>query len=149
MVRPLKLRVLWNTMGLAYIALVIYGSLTPSPPELPGFPGADKLMHGLVYAVMMLWFGFIYRSGRSVVLLGALFILLGIALDVLQGTTEYRSMEILDMASDAVGVLVGGLLARTKIGLALIRLEACLYGRGADLEVHRVAVLREEASKTE
>lgn len=147
--RPLKLRVLWHTIGWVYLAFVIYGSLTPSPPELPVFPGADKLVHGLVYATMMLWFGFIYFSGRSMILLGAVFITVGIVLDILQGTTGSRSMEILDMASNAAGVVLGGLLARTRVGLALSRLEELIYGKGASLKPLGNPALKEGASKAE
>ena len=125
--RPLKLIVLWHTVGLAYLALVVYGSLTPSPPDLSTFPGADKGVHLAVYGGMMLWFGFLYPSRRSALVLGALFVALGIVLDLLQGTTGYRSMELLDMVANAIGVLIGGLLSRTRIGLALIRLEALIF----------------------
>ena len=121
--RPLKLKALWHAMGWGYIAFVIYGSLTPSIPDLPRFPAADKIMHGIVYAAMMLWFGFLYRSRRSLVFYGSLFITLGIALDLLQGTTAYRSMEILDMIANAFGVLFGWGLARTRLGETLVGFE--------------------------
>lgn len=134
--RPLKLNVLWHAIGWAYLAFVIYGSLSPSPPDLPRFPGADKGVHLAAYALMMLWFGFLYRSRRSLLVLGAVFVGLGIALDLLQGTTGYRSMEALDMVANAFGVLIGGLLARTRIGLALIRLEELLFeGRQSREEI--------------
>jgi len=132
--RPLKLTVLWHTVGLAYLALVIYGSLTPSPPDLSTFPGADKGVHLTVYAGMMLWFGFLYQSRRSVLVLGALFVALGIVLDLLQGTTGYRSMELLDMVANTIGVLIGGLLSRTRIGLALSRLEQLILEGGESSE---------------
>jgi len=125
--RPLKLKVLWLTIGWTYLAVVIYGSLTSSPPDLPGFPGADKWLHLIAYTMMMLWFGFLYRSRRSLLVLGASFIALGIVLDLLQGATSYRSMEFLDMMANALGVLIGGLLARTRIGLALSRLERLIF----------------------
>jgi VanZ family protein len=125
--RPLKLKILWHTIGWTYLAFVIYASLTPSPPDLPGFPGADKWLHLIAYTMMMLWFGFLYRSRLSLLVLGASFIALGIVLDLLQGATSFRSMEFLDMMANALGVLIGGLLARTRIGLALSRLERLIF----------------------
>jgi hypothetical protein len=109
---------------------VVYYSLNPSPPDLPSFEGADKLAHLGAYAVMMLWFGFIYLPGPRLLLLGAVFVLLGITLDLLQGATAYRSMEPLDMISNACRVCVGGLLARTRLASALLWLENRLYGSG-------------------
>jgi VanZ family protein len=115
---------------LAYLGLVVYGSLTPSPPELTAFPGSDKLMHLTVYATMMLWFGFLYRSRRSLLILCLSFITLGVLLDVLQGRTGHRSMELLDMVANAFGVLMGWLLVRSRIGLALSKLEDVIFGDG-------------------
>lgn len=125
--RPLKLKLLWLAIGWAYLAFVVYGSLMPSPPSLPGFPGADKMMHLTAYAMMMLWFGFVYRSRRKLLALGALFITLGMVLDLVQGTTGYRSTELADMIANAFGVLIGGLLARTRIGLALSLVEELIF----------------------
>lgn len=125
--KPLKLKVLWHAIGWTYLAFVIYVSLTPSPPDLPGFAGGDKFMHFVAYAMMMLWFGFLYRSRRSLLMLGALFICLGVVLDLLQGRTGYRSTEVLDMVANAFGVLIGGSLASTRIGLALSRLEGMIF----------------------
>ena len=127
--RSLKLTGLWQGMGWVYVALVIYYSLHPSPPGLPDFQGADKLAHLGAYAIMMLWFGFIYLPGPRLLILGALFVLLGIVLDLVQGATGYRSTELLDMISNAGGVCVGGLLARTRVASTLVWLEALLYGR--------------------
>lgn len=129
--RSLKLSALWHAMGLFYVILVIYYSLIPSPPDLPGFEGADKLVHLGVYAIMTLWFGLIYLPGPRFLLLGTCFILMGIALDLVQGATGYRSMEPLDMISNAGGVCVGGLLAKTRLASALVWLEGGLFrGRG-------------------
>jgi VanZ family protein len=126
--RPLKLTGLWQAMGWVYVALVIYYSLHPSPPELPSFQGADKLAHLSVYAIMMLWFGFIYLPGQRLLILGVFFVLLGIVLDLVQGATGYRSMELLDMIANAGGVCLGGLFARTRFASALVWLEDRLYG---------------------
>jgi VanZ family protein len=128
--RPLRLLILWQAIGWLYVALVIYESLTPSPPELPGFPGSDKLVHLGVYALIMVWFGFIYEPGKRLAILGALFFMLGMILEFIQGATGYRSMELSDMISNAVGLLAGGLLAKTRLSATLVRLEARFPRRG-------------------
>jgi VanZ family protein len=122
--KPLRLSVLWQAIGWVYVALVVYESLTPSPPELPGFPGSDKLAHFGLYTIMMLWFGFIYEPGKRLLVLGVVFFMLGMMLEFAQGATGYRSMELADMISNTVGLLAGGLLAKTRLSVALLRLEA-------------------------
>jgi VanZ family protein len=130
--RQLKLLILWQAIGWVYVALVVYESLTPSPPELPGFPGSDKLAHFGLYTIMMLWFGSIYEPGKRLMLLGVVFFMLGAMLELAQGATGYRSMEVADMISNTVGLLAGGLLAKTRVCFALVRLEALLYGQGRE-----------------
>ncbi len=125
--RPLRLRKLWLPLGWFAVCILIYESLTPSPPDLPEFPFADNLTHFLVYAGIMLWFGFIYRPGKEYLLLGLSLILLGGTLELLQGASEYRSMEILDASSNSLGVFAGWLLARTRLGWALLRTERLIY----------------------
>jgi hypothetical protein len=132
--RSLRLAGLWQAVGWSYVALVVYYYLTPSPPDLPNFEDADKLVHLGAYAIMMGWFGFIYLPGPRLLLFGAGFVLLGITLDLLQGATAYRSMEPLDMISNACGVCVGGLLARTRLASALLWLENRLYDGGGGPE---------------
>lgn len=127
--RSLRLAGLWQAVGWVYVFVVVTFSLSPSPPDLlTGFQGADKLIHLSVYGVMMLWFGCIYLPGPRLVHFAVAFVLLGIALDLVQGATGYRTMEPFDMVSNACGVGLGGLLARTRVGFALVWLETRLYG---------------------
>jgi VanZ family protein len=108
--------------------MLIYHSLTPSPPEMPEFPFADKLTHLLVYGWIMLWLGFIYRPGTRFLLFGFLLILLGVTLELVQGTTGYRSMEVSDAICSTLGVFVGWLLAHTRISSILLWTERLIYG---------------------
>ena len=59
----------------------------------------------------MLWFCVLYRRVRVRAFYAMGFIALGIALEFVQGTTDYRSFEVLDMAADAGGVLLGWAVA--------------------------------------
>jgi VanZ family protein len=125
--RPLRLKKVWLALGWFAVCVLIYESLTPSPPELPAFPFSDKVTHFLVYAWIMLWFGFIYSPGKKYLLLGLSLILLGVTLEGLQGAGGYRSMEVSDASLNALGVFVGGLLARTRLSSALLWAERLIY----------------------
>jgi VanZ family protein len=92
-------------IGWAAVAVVIYLSLTPSPPD-SGIDGGDKLGHFLAYAGLTYWFGQFYSySTRAAYALG--FIAMGIALEFAQGALGYRSLELADMAANTLGVAAG------------------------------------------
>jgi len=125
--KSLRLLKVWLPLGWFAVCLLIYQSVNPSPPELPEWPLADKMSHFLAYALIMLWFGFIYRPGKSYLRLGLSLILLGVALELFQGASGYRSMEALDASSNALGVLAGWLLARTRLSSTLLWMEHLIY----------------------
>jgi len=52
----------WLALGWLMVAVVVWLSLSPSPPKGPDFPDSDKLLHGLTYLVLTGWFGQLYRS---------------------------------------------------------------------------------------
>ena len=124
--KQLRFLIFWLIVGWVLVGFVVYFSLVPSPPEPITFPGEDKLVHFLTYAVMMLWFGLIYLPGRAYQNLGIGFIMLGFILELVQGLTNYRSLEYLDMLANASGVSIGWLLARTRISSALAYVEGRL-----------------------
>ena len=96
--------------GWLWAAAIVWLSLTPSPPD-PGVAFGDKIGHFLAYAVLMFWFGILYRNPMPRAAYGILWIVLGVALEFAQGATGYRSFELADMAANALGVLVGAAAA--------------------------------------
>jgi VanZ family protein len=125
--RELRLVKVWLLLGWFAVCMLIYQSLNPSPPELPEWPLSDKAAHFMAYAWIMLWFGFIYRQGRQYLLLGLGLILLGVTLEILQGASGYRSMEVSDASFNSLGVFAGWLLARTRISSALLWAEDRIF----------------------
>lgn len=118
---PLRWSGFWVAIGWLLIAAVVFLTLTPSPPHIDVLAN-DKLRHGLSYAVLMFWFCQIYLPlghWRIAIQL----VLLGIALEILQGISGFRQFEYLDMLANAGGVLVGWALSRMFRGTLLLRLE--------------------------
>ena len=97
----------WVAIGWALVALIVWLSLTPSPPTFEiSFEQADKVGHAGFYALTMFWFAQLYvrspvRRGYAVGLIA-----LGIALEFVQGQIG-RDFEVADMAADALGVALG------------------------------------------
>jgi VanZ family protein len=102
----------WRLVGWMLVAAIVFLSLGPATgPELP-LPEGDKWGHALAYAVATWWWGMLYVRSRTRWLLCAAFIVLGVALEFVQGLTDYRTFDVLDMAADAAGAV----LARLALG---------------------------------
>ena len=123
---PLKFPKLWLTIGFLMIAVVVYASLTPTPPQIASFPQSDKFVHFVTYLILMLWFAQIYSLKTIHFLLFVGFVSMGIVLEFLQGMSEQRSFEYLDMLANSSGVLLGLILAKTPMGTCLLVLEKIL-----------------------
>jgi VanZ family protein len=124
--KPLRHKRLWLTVGWALVGLVAAVSLVPVPPETVTFKAQDKVLHLAVYGGLMLWFGAIYRTRGPRRGIGALLVLMGLALELAQGATGYRSPQVLDALANGIGVLLGWLLAHTRLGQTLRHIESRL-----------------------
>ncbi len=125
--RELRYRGLWLAIGCALIAVVIFLSLTPDPVDM-GKIDDVKTGHFLAYGVLMLWFVQLLRSMRARIVVGILFVLMGVVLEYAQATTGYRSFGYADMRDNAIGVTAGLLLGFTPLAGALQVVDAWLAG---------------------
>ncbi len=109
-----RARKLWLIVGWLLVLLVIFLSLAPVSIEVPVDEG-DKFGHVAAYAALMFWFANLFETlnRRSMLAIG--FVVLGIALEFVQGWTDYRTFELVDMAADAFGVAVGWALAPPRL----------------------------------
>jgi VanZ family protein len=118
----LKYKNLWRSIAYLIIIVIIVLSLIPDPDKLTPFSASDKLMHTLAYAVSMLWFGLCFKR-EKLPTIGAGLIFLGIALEIIQGQTGYRSMSIYDIIANCVGVFIGLGLSFSPLSRSLRYLE--------------------------
>ncbi len=112
----------WKAIGLLLVLLVCVASLVPTLPELPGSP-SDKLEHSVAYATLVFWWGMLYPRSRERWLACALFIGMGVALEFAQGATDYRVFDVLDIAANATGAVIGRVLVATPFGRILEALD--------------------------
>ncbi len=125
--RPLRGYKWWLGLGWLFVVAVIYVSLTPSPPTL-GVEGEDKLGHFSTYLLLTLWFAQLYER-RAHLWWALAWLGLGVALEIVQGMTAYRSFEYADMLANSSGVLFGWLLGGTPCALLLQRAEKSILMR--------------------
>lgn len=109
----LRFHGIWQTAGWIMIAVIIWLSLTPSPPRPPQLLGWDKMQHFIAYGGAAFWFGSAFRN-RAV--WPAFLVLLGISLEFLQDLGGVRTLEIADMVANSLGVLLGWTAAATPAG---------------------------------
>ncbi|WP_194850299.1 VanZ family protein [Nonlabens antarcticus] len=116
-----------------YTLVVAYGSLADSPP-LPdvSYLYADKLYHGLAYAIMMgLWYLFFYHrflerqlhfeyniitilsewSNTIAVAAGAFSLVIGGLIEIGQEYfSQYRTMDGYDMMANLAGIIIASII---------------------------------------
>ena len=124
----LRFQPFWLALGWVWVALVIYLSLTPHPPELSVMSG-DKIGHTIAYLFLMLWFAQIYRSLSTRMRIAMGLVILGIAIEFAQEQTGYRRFEVADMGADAIGVAIGWLLSFTPLRETLRLAERIVISR--------------------
>ena len=106
----------WRRIGWFGVVLLLYLSFTPQPPEIAMEQG-DKVGHALAYAVLFFWWAQLHVAARSRLRLAAGLMMLGVAIEYVQGWTGWRSFDYHDMLADLAGVSFGWLLAATTPNL--------------------------------
>jgi VanZ family protein len=124
--RPLRFANLWIGVGWLLVAGLVVTSLAKLPFDLESPRYSDKLAHVLAYLLVMGWFAQIWTARRLLLGHAAFLVALGVALELLQGGTGYRTADVFDAMANAVGVLLGALSARTRAASLLAGLEAQL-----------------------
>ncbi|HEY0663931.1 MAG TPA: VanZ family protein [Thiobacillaceae bacterium] len=99
---------LWRAVGWIGAAITLAVSLTP--PLLNEAGHTDKLVHLSGYAVLMFWWAQVVTRQRWK--LASAIILLGVAIELLQGLTPSRQPDPLDALANSAGVAIGWLAAR-------------------------------------
>ena len=113
--RP-RLIVVWYGLGALLLLLVAILSLIPAPDT-----GVDdKLSHLLTYFLLGGWFGVLAADRRVLAWTFASLVVYGGAIELLQGTTDYRFAEWADLLADAVGAGLGLTLYFTPLRRLLL-----------------------------
>ena len=116
---------LWLFIGYALVTMVIYLSVTSSPPlpdvEVPYF---DKVGHLLAYFILMGWFAQIYHVKKQRLIFSLSFVALGVLMEFVQSFDPARMAEFADMVANTSGVVIALLITRiSAFKLILKKLE--------------------------
>lgn len=120
-------RKLWLIFGIIYIAIILAGSLLEVPEvNLNNAGHTDKVVHFIIYFILVGWFVQLYKKMRSRIIILVCAILLGMIIEYLQGMTSYRQLDYLDELSNSIGALCAFLLARTSFDSILSKIDSQL-----------------------
>ena len=116
---------LWLLIGYALVTVVIYLSVTSSPPlpdvEVPYF---DKVGHLLAYFILMGWFAQIYHVKKQRLIFSLSFVALGVLMEFVQSFDPARMAEFADMVANTSGVVIALLITKiSAFRLVLQKLE--------------------------
>jgi VanZ family protein len=123
--QPLRLFHLWWLIGAGILGYIVYVTLTPHPPPMPG-RFTDKIFHVLGYFVLTGWFVQLYKSSRLRRYLVLGFIGLGTVLEFAQLWVNTRSFDLGDIVANTLGVLAAWLLLRGRWTAVLLYCERYL-----------------------
>ena len=98
-------------IGFLLITFLIIFSLIKIPPPPPAIHFLDKIEHIIAYAVLALWFGYLYAHRWPYKYFLVSFFILGVILEYLQKFIPYRVCSWQDILANVIGLLVGVLLA--------------------------------------
>ena len=132
---PLRYVRRWRIASAFLLTFVLALTLVPAVWFWPNrrelaawFFDVDKLLHGITFVILAVWFAGLYRP-RSYWKIGVGLILFGLFIEGCQQLVAYRSAEIFDVAADIVGIVIGLVIAGAGLGGWSLRLEGWLVRR--------------------
>lgn len=122
-------RKLWLTFGVIYIITIFLLSLVKVPDISSPISHSDKIIHFLMYFILVGWFVQLYKDHQSrlFILLWAIF--LGLFIEFLQGMTSYRSFDYYDGVANSIGAIGAFVLAKTSFSSLLSEVDIWLAAK--------------------
>lgn len=117
---------LWRALGLTWLFVISVLSVSAVDQPLD-FDNADKWLHWVTWMLMMVWFGSAWVSApkRCFIFL----LVMGAALELLQGLLPWRFMDLYDLLANLAGLITGLLLLGTPAGKLLPYFDRVLVHR--------------------
>lgn len=113
---------IWECLAWLAVLLLILVCLLPMPQIGPEVAGGDKFQHLLSYFLLTWAHGQLGLSQRQFLLRALGLFVLGMAIELAQGLTGYRSSDPADVLANAVGIAFGVMIALAAPGY-LLRFE--------------------------
>lgn len=132
---PLRYAPRWRIASLVLLLAVLLAAITPAiwfwPDRLKfisWMAAIDKWVHVLTFVVLAVWFAGQYRP-RSYWRIAFGLLAFGVLIELCQRMVSYRTADWVDVAADAVGIIVGLAIAIAGVGGWSLRVESWLLQR--------------------
>ena len=136
---PLRYVRRWQVASVLLLIFVLAATLMPAVWFWPSrrevaawFFDVDKWFHGVTFVILAVWFAGQYRP-RSYWKIGVGLIIFGFVIEGCQRLVTYRLAEMLDVAADVVGIVIGLVIASAGLGGWSLRVEGWLVRRRENL----------------
>lgn len=113
---------MWLASAWLLVGIIVYLSLARLDVPID-VGGGDKVGHALAYATLAFWFMQVYEVSTTRLRIAAALVAMGIALEILQGSTGYRMFDYADMAANTIGVAIGWIASPPRTASVLARIE--------------------------
>ena len=127
----LKYRGVWWTLGAIWLVLIVYLSVANLALPRIDFSIGDKVNHFVAYGFLMGWFGQLVKTTSRRLLIASGLILMGLVLEIVQGTLPYRLFDWFDVVANSLGVLVALLLVYSGADNLFSWLSARIVSKGS------------------
>jgi VanZ family protein len=130
---PLRYQRRWQFAGAFVLLSVLAGTLIPAFWLWPDVSRVtlinfDKWLHCATFAFLAVWFSGQYSRNRYWGI-GIGLLLFGIVIELCQRMVSYRTAELMDLAADTVGIVLGLIIALAGVGGWSLRLEERIQRR--------------------
>ncbi len=117
---PLRHHRRWQFAGAAILIGVFAGTLIPAVWLWPDESRItlfqfDKWLHGITFMFLAIWFSGQYARA-SYARIGLGLMLFGVIIELCQRMVSYRTAELMDLAADSLGIVVGLVIAIAGVG---------------------------------
>jgi len=110
---PLKLYVIWLSIGIGLMIFLTWSSLTPLATKVITIKHSDLLLHLLAYGSTTFWFAQIFRGPKDLTRVALFMISYGLLMEAAQGLlTLNRDANLFDAIANTCGAGLGMILSR-------------------------------------
>ena len=122
----LKYARLWWGLGCGLLIFIVYVSVADlSLPQVHASFG-DKVNHLLAYGLLTGWFGQLIKSSQNRFIAAFGFAVLGMVMEIIQGTLPHRWFAMQDALANSLGVIIALAVLQYGGHTILLRFEKTL-----------------------